>query len=166
MKIYKKHFKLSRLLSVPLISLREIKARLGQALLPFLPEFLSLVSWKAVLSFYKCNSTYGSYFIWNNQGHKLVQWSKEYYLKSYKSSHNPTPPSATMLHAFTLLSSPFYAAKFISTVRLGGKKLSEAEGAEYSSYFNAGLLLGNHSLQWLWKDSTSPRPQWKWINQN
>lgn len=122
MKFYSKHFKLPRLLTLHFISLRQTKACLGKALFPFLPEFLSHVSWRALLSFYKCDSTYSSCFIWNNQGHKLVQWSKEYYLKSYKSSHNPPPPSATVLHVFTLVSSPFYAAKFISTVRLGGKK--------------------------------------------
>lgn len=81
---------------------------------------------KSHASFYKYDTNYTSCFLWNNQGQKVVQQSKEYYLKSYKSSHNPT--SAAMLHAFILGSSPFYAAKFISTVRWGGKSL---KGLEY-----------------------------------
>lgn len=39
-----------------------------------------------------------------------------------------------MLHAFTLVIYPFYAARFISTVRLGGKKPSETERVEYRQW--------------------------------
>lgn len=109
MKVYKK-------LSVHFTAIRQTKARLGQALLCSLPEFLSHVSWKVML---ECDSNYSCCFLWNNQGHKVVQWSKEYYLKSYKSSHNPT--SAVKLHAFTFTYCSFCAVKFISSVRWGGK---------------------------------------------
>lgn len=115
-----------RKLSVHFVSIRQTKACLGQALLCSLPEFLSHVSWKVMLSSTSVIQISGC-FLGNNQRHKIVQQSKEYYLKSYKTLHNPA--SAAMLHAFTLACSPFCAAKLISTVRWGG--VTEAEEVEY-----------------------------------
>lgn len=154
MKVYKK-------LSVHFIFIRQTQACLGQALLCFLPEFFSHISWKVML---ECDSNYIVFFLWNNQRHKVVQWSKEYYLKSYKSSHYCT--SAAMLHAFTLAYSSFCTAKFISTIRWGGKSHRSWRGRIQTAVIFKlhGWVITN--VQQLWKDSAWPRPQWKWINQN
>lgn len=84
-----------------------------------------------MLGFYKCDSTYSSCLIGNNQQHKLAQCGEGYYLKIYECSLNPAPLSAAMACVFTLVHSSFYTEKFISTVRLSEKKPCEAEGAEY-----------------------------------